>query len=489
MSRDTGGNYTLPHSFTPGTTIRSNDVNENFSNLGNEITNSLSRFGWGPMLAQLKTISGTAAAPSYSFTEDPGVGIWLPAANTMRVTANAADLQTWGLTSITMSRPTTVTTSVANTAGLTATGNGTGDGLVGTGGATGDGVTGTGGSTSGAGGVFTGTGGGNGVTASGQGVGAGVVATGGATGNGVTATGGASSGTGVVATGGATGGAGGTLTATSTYNGVNGLGSGANATGLTSLGFGGLFLGKDATNTLTPFPNAGMYAIGGPLTTGSAGGHGVVGKGGSPSGGEGGSGAFGIGGVPTAGNNNGGPGIRGLGGTASGSGTAGPGALLECGTAATASAPQVAVDVRSGYLKFTGASGGAATNPNTGVAFANTLTPMNLVKAWACVQVSSGAVSLQAGFNVGTPSFADISGTATSTQIRVPFPTNGTMSGVLGVVVTLQNASPGTTSFYVPVVRFQGAAAITFSIQDSGGNVIDITSKNLVYSVIVMSAQ
>lgn len=410
MGRTTNGTYSLPElPFVSGTTISSTDVNSNFSDIANALTQSLDRYGNGDMQAELRVPDGSAAAPTLSFTAETGTGFWRPGNFQMGLTMQAAQLQTWGLTAITMTRPTTITTAQTNTAGLTATGNGTGDGVVGTGGATGDGVTGTGGATSGAGGVFTGTGGGNGVTATGQGAGAGLNATGGATGNGVTAAGGATSGTG------------GAFTASGTSNGVSGTGgSGGNST---STGVGVLGTGGGT--------GPGVRAVGG-----SGGGDGLV--------------AVGMGAA--------GRGINVIGGTGQ------AGALITAGTAATATVPQTSVRVAAGYIAFE-----STTSPNSNVAISNTITPLNVVKAWGEMGTPAGAPSVAAGFNM-TAAY-------NGSNIRITF-ASAMASANYAVLVNVRQgqraayvSTKANTHFDLTLYATNGADASTLSFVSAGFDV------------------
>lgn len=234
-SRNTAGNYTLPlgNPVVSGTVITSTWANATMGDLKNEMTNSLSRDGYGGMRAPLKVPDGSSVLPSLTFTSDPNSGLYLAGGNDVRMSVASTDVFKYapaGNTSyaaLSCEKGAVVTNSTANGAGLTTTGNGTGAGVVATGGATGNGLTASGGSTSGYGVQGTGTGsfagvrgvgGANspGLLGAGTGSGAGVSATGGATGPGASFTGGAA-GDGVRAVGGgasasgiyATGGAGG----------------------------------------------------------------------------------------------------------------------------------------------------------------------------------------------------------------------------------------------------------------------------------------
>jgi hypothetical protein len=79
MPRDSNGVYTLPagNPVISGTVITSTWANDTMPDLGNEITNSLSRQGEGGMLAALRNVNGTEANPSITFTNSVGSGLHL----------------------------------------------------------------------------------------------------------------------------------------------------------------------------------------------------------------------------------------------------------------------------------------------------------------------------------------------------------------------------------------------------------------------------
>lgn len=76
MPRDSGGTYTLPASnpVISGTIIESSWANNTMGDIGNEITDSLSRTGNGAMLAPLRVVDGSASTPSLTFVSDVGTG-------------------------------------------------------------------------------------------------------------------------------------------------------------------------------------------------------------------------------------------------------------------------------------------------------------------------------------------------------------------------------------------------------------------------------
>lgn len=76
MPRDPGGIYFLPagNPVIPGTVIESDWANPTMSDIGGEVSDSLSRSGKGGMLAALRGLDGSAAQPTFSFTNEPSTG-------------------------------------------------------------------------------------------------------------------------------------------------------------------------------------------------------------------------------------------------------------------------------------------------------------------------------------------------------------------------------------------------------------------------------
>jgi hypothetical protein len=78
MPRDAGGNYTLPagNPVVTGTVITSTWANPTMADVGNEISNSLSRDGQGGMRAPLLFFDGTKNDPGITFTLEPTAGVY-----------------------------------------------------------------------------------------------------------------------------------------------------------------------------------------------------------------------------------------------------------------------------------------------------------------------------------------------------------------------------------------------------------------------------
>ena len=90
MARNGSGTYTVPNTFSPGDTISSSDHNENFDDLGDEITNSVAADGQTTMTGPLKAASGTAAVPSITFGADTDLGLYRAGGNELGVAAGGA---------------------------------------------------------------------------------------------------------------------------------------------------------------------------------------------------------------------------------------------------------------------------------------------------------------------------------------------------------------------------------------------------------------
>lgn len=102
MPRNGSGTYSVPTSFSSGTTISSSAVNGNFSDIGTEITGSLPRDGQAAMTGQLKAASGTVSEPGIAFSADLDTGVRRSAANTMMAVAGGSDIAAISDTGITM---------------------------------------------------------------------------------------------------------------------------------------------------------------------------------------------------------------------------------------------------------------------------------------------------------------------------------------------------------------------------------------------------
>jgi hypothetical protein len=83
--RSVSGVYSLPagNPVVGGTKITSAWANSTLGDLGTELTNSLSRDGYGGMRAPLQCTDGTVSAPSITFGNETGTGFWRIGLNDM----------------------------------------------------------------------------------------------------------------------------------------------------------------------------------------------------------------------------------------------------------------------------------------------------------------------------------------------------------------------------------------------------------------------
>lgn len=97
MPRDANGNYTLPagNPVIAGTFILDTWANPTMSDIGNEITDSLSRSGEGGMLAPLKLLNGTALLPALTFLNEIQSGMYLAGAGQIVLSIGGTDVMRW----------------------------------------------------------------------------------------------------------------------------------------------------------------------------------------------------------------------------------------------------------------------------------------------------------------------------------------------------------------------------------------------------------
>jgi hypothetical protein len=88
MARNASGTHSLPsgNPVVTGTTISSTVHNATVADISSELTDSLSRSGKGGMLAAMRGVDGSVAAPAVSFTDETGTGLYRPASNQIGVT-------------------------------------------------------------------------------------------------------------------------------------------------------------------------------------------------------------------------------------------------------------------------------------------------------------------------------------------------------------------------------------------------------------------
>ena len=97
MPRDANGNYTLPaeNPVVSQTDITSSWANGTMSDLGTEMTDSLSRSGKGGMTGPFPIIDKQGNVPGLSFTAEPTSGVKREAAGDMRAQVLGTDKMRW----------------------------------------------------------------------------------------------------------------------------------------------------------------------------------------------------------------------------------------------------------------------------------------------------------------------------------------------------------------------------------------------------------
>lgn len=92
MARNGSGTYSVPNTFTPNTTMSATEVNANFTDAGNELSNSLARDGQSSMTGPLKAADGTVGAPGIAFGLDTNTGFRRASSDEMRWVAGSSDV-------------------------------------------------------------------------------------------------------------------------------------------------------------------------------------------------------------------------------------------------------------------------------------------------------------------------------------------------------------------------------------------------------------
>lgn len=96
MPRNGSGTYTLPEAaFTPGTTISSADVNNNFDDIATALTGSVAADGQTAMTGALRLPNGTQALPALTFTNEVTTGLFYPAAGKVSISLDNTQVITF----------------------------------------------------------------------------------------------------------------------------------------------------------------------------------------------------------------------------------------------------------------------------------------------------------------------------------------------------------------------------------------------------------
>lgn len=113
-SRNSSGTYSLATSaVTSGQVIGSTLWNNTFNDLATGVTDSLDRSGRGGMLAALRGVDGTVAAPAVSFTSETGSGLFRNGAGDLRLAILGSSKGFWNAAGLGVgaANPTTSTTT------------------------------------------------------------------------------------------------------------------------------------------------------------------------------------------------------------------------------------------------------------------------------------------------------------------------------------------------------------------------------------------
>lgn len=94
MSRDSGGNYTLPagNPVAPRTIIEVDWANPTMNDIATALTDSLSRTGLGGMLVPFRNADGTVSSPGMTWVNEPSSGWYRKAAADFWYSVNSVDI-------------------------------------------------------------------------------------------------------------------------------------------------------------------------------------------------------------------------------------------------------------------------------------------------------------------------------------------------------------------------------------------------------------
>jgi hypothetical protein len=110
MPRDINGNYTPPagNPVTAGTLIEAEWANALVNDIKTEMTNSLSRDGYGGMRTQFKNADGTMLAPGDSWINEPSSGWYRKGLNSFALSVGNEDIFTVNKTGLSMASGKTI---------------------------------------------------------------------------------------------------------------------------------------------------------------------------------------------------------------------------------------------------------------------------------------------------------------------------------------------------------------------------------------------
>jgi hypothetical protein len=91
MARNGSGTFSTPNTFVSGNPITASGHNQNFQDVGNELTNSLAADGQTSMTGPIKAANGTVGAPSITFASDQDSGWYRKAADSVALALGGVD--------------------------------------------------------------------------------------------------------------------------------------------------------------------------------------------------------------------------------------------------------------------------------------------------------------------------------------------------------------------------------------------------------------
>jgi microcystin-dependent protein len=108
MPRNGSGVASVVNTFTPLTTADANQVNDNFTDMADMLTDSLPRDGQAGMTGQFLAISGTQTEPGIAFSTDPNTGFRRPSGDSIAAVCGGDDILTVSTTVATVTVPVAV---------------------------------------------------------------------------------------------------------------------------------------------------------------------------------------------------------------------------------------------------------------------------------------------------------------------------------------------------------------------------------------------
>ena len=97
MPRNASGTYSLPsgNPVVSGTTIQASWANTTLSDVGSEITNSLSRAGAGGMTGAFRAVDGSSTVPGIAWGSETTTGFYRAGSADTRLVITSAEVQKW----------------------------------------------------------------------------------------------------------------------------------------------------------------------------------------------------------------------------------------------------------------------------------------------------------------------------------------------------------------------------------------------------------